>query len=100
NRDRSRRGVPIAIDIENDLVLGHAEPRPGGVDDALIGLVRNQKVELGGIQACYIERSPQAVLHAANRDLEQLLAAHPDVMTSFIDGLVTGGTERPSRRHL
>ena len=55
-RDRRRRRVAVAVDVHERAVRRDAEPVGGGVDDADVGLVRDEPVDVVGVDAGPFER--------------------------------------------
>src|SRR5688572_10568588 len=44
--NRRGRGVAVLVDVDNHLLLGHPDLLGGRQDDALVGLMRDEEVEI------------------------------------------------------
>src|SRR5665213_450514 len=65
------------------------------LDDAFVGLVRDQKIDIGAAKLRGIERAVGGLAHLAHRMLEDFAAGHPDQVTAIFDDFLShrmGGT--------
>ena len=79
DRDGSRGGVPVLGDVAHHLLGSQPEALGGGVDDALVRLVHDQKVDVLARHPRLLQRLRHRVRHSLDRELEHLLTVHPDV---------------------
>ena len=94
-RDRRGRGVAVPIDVDHHLVHRHAGVLGGGLDDANVGLVRHQQIDLVRRQPARVRAWSHASLMRAHGGLEDLAARHPDELRRAVDHRVAdriGGT--------
>ena len=75
-RDRGRRGVAVAIDRDHHFFRSDAELVRGTVDDALIGLVRHEPIDIGSGVARRLEGIFDDVGDHRHGVLEHLAALH------------------------
>ncbi len=93
DRDGGGGGVAVAVEIDPDLVTGEIEAAGGGVDDAEIGLVRDEHVDVGEAQTGLLDGLGGGVAHDANGELEDLVAVHLHVGAVFGEDLGRFGDE-------
>src|ERR1700681_805052 len=72
-RDGRRRRVAEPLDVDDDPLRAHAESLGRGLDDAAVGLMRDEEVEVGGRQAVAVEQTTGDLLRFADRELEDRL---------------------------
>ena len=75
-RHRGGRGVAVLVDGHDQPVFGQAELARSGRQDADVGLVRNQPVDVGIGAAGLLERGAGRLLQHAHGQLEHGLAIH------------------------
>src|SRR5437763_3284400 len=79
-RDRCRRRVGDMVDVERHAVTRHSELVGRGLDDAGVGLVGDEQIELARLQAAVGKRGPRRLDHPADGvtvDLAPLHAQQP-----------------------
>src|ERR1700682_2869154 len=83
-RDRRARRVAVLVDVDRDPLQGQADPPRGGVDDAVVRLVRNPEVDVleghAGLLAHLVRLSDEDV----DRELEDVGTDHVDVRLSVL----------------
>ncbi len=99
-RDRRARRVAVAIEVVEDLLLAKAEPARGVVDDAQVGLVRHEQVDVGDPDAGLGEHVGARLDHLACGELVDLGPVHLQVVLARVDRLVAGRHPRPARRQV
>src|SRR5918998_6368151 len=87
-RDRRAGRVGHRVDVDEDLLLGNAETPRSGLDDALVGLVDDEQVDLVDRELGAHERLVRRLDHALDGVAVDLLALHPQ------QALVVGRVEQ------
>ena len=75
-RNGRRRRVAMVVDRQDDLVHGQFQFFSRTLDDADVGLMRNQPVDVGVLQAGFLEDRARSTLEQANGELEDRLTVH------------------------
>src|SRR5205807_1461900 len=68
--DRRGAGIAVAIDVDEHLVHGQPHALAGRLDDAQVGLVRDEEIDVLGAQAVAPQELHGGVLEHPDRDLE------------------------------
>src|SRR5918997_6291919 len=76
-RDRRARRVGDRVDVGEDLLLGHLQAPRGGVDDALVGLVDDEHVDVVDGHPGAAQRLGRRLDHPLDGVAVDLLALHP-----------------------
>src|SRR5687768_13527787 len=98
-RNGRRRGVAETLDVDDDLFLGHTKLLGRGEDDAAVGLVRDEQIDVMGPDAVPIEDAPAGLLGVADGKLEHRLAVLLDVVLAARDGLRRCGQAAAASGH-
>src|SRR5688572_21744970 len=91
--------VAVFVEVDEDLAGLGAEALAHGVDDALVGLVRDDALDLGNIQFAAAQGFEAGGLHGGDGVLEGLFAVHAEVMEFGFDGIDRGRTTTAATRH-
>ena len=75
-RHRGGRGVGVLVDRDNDLFGRQVELARGRIEDACIGLVRHDPVDIGSLRPCIHQNFAQHVGKVHDRMAEDLAALH------------------------
>ena len=87
-RDRRRRGVPVLVDVDDDLLFRHTNLLRGGQDDALVRLVRHEQIEVFPREAVALQQPLADLAGVAHRELEYRLPILLDVVLAIVNRLM------------
>src|SRR5436190_14160604 len=76
--DRGRGRVRDVIEVERDALARHPELVGRRLDDSRVGLMGDEQVEVGRVQAAPVQRGLRRLHHAADGMAVDLATLHPD----------------------
>ena len=98
HRDRCGARVPVALDVQVRLVRRNADRVLDALDDAQVGLVEEELVDVGDAEARVAQRRLGRLGQLPGRVLVDLLARHVHEVTSLGHGLGRGRAGRSAGR--
>ncbi len=96
DRYSRRRHVAVAVDVDEHALHRHSRALGNGIDDAQIGLVRDEQVYLLRAHSELVERTVGRRDHSLNRALEDLLALELPARVSIQCRMVRVATAHPA----
>src|SRR5262245_46121365 len=94
------RSVAVLVNVLDDLALVEADLVGGGVDDPQVGLVGDERADVGPGQVVSLQHRPAQLFHLAHGVLEDRLAVLVDVMHLPVHGLARGRVEAAAAGHI
>ena len=100
-RDWNRRPgrVPVALHVCNELVLVSAETLHQRVNNAPVGLMWDDAVDLCNVQSAAIKRFERGGMHSVDGMLEHVASVHPQEVLPGSDRAHAGGLATAAARH-
>src|SRR5690606_30677739 len=92
HRDGGRGHVSETVQVDDHLLLRQSEPLDGGVDDADVGLMGHEEVDVLLLHPRLGERLLRGIAHHADGKLENLPAGHGNGVEALVHRV-------PARRH-
>src|SRR4029453_13950869 len=87
------------LQIDDDLLGWQSDSLGDRFDDAAVGLVRNEEIEIGRRDAMTLEQPPANLAALPDRELEDGLSVLLDVVHALLDALVRGRHLAAARGH-
>src|SRR5262249_26377886 len=86
NGDRGGGGVAVTVHVLVHALGRELQARSDGVDDALVGLVRDEDLDVVVAEPLLLEQVRRDVRHRLDGDLERLVPPHLDVRQLLLAG--------------
>ena len=96
----ARRGISVAIDVDDDLIKWHLQALSGRHDDSAIRLVRDEAIDISASLAILSEDTLGHLRHLLDGVFEYLLSVLMDDVHILLDGLGRGRIQRTATRHV
>src|SRR5262249_40511457 len=99
NGDGGGGSVAVFVHVHEDLFGLDPQPFADGVNDAAIGLVRDDAFDLGDVDLAAAHGFSAGGAHGVDGTLEGFFAVHAKKMEPALDRVHGGGTAAASARH-